>query len=120
LVLTKGECVVEIVLTVGIVGSLLFLCSELRRIETRLRGPDDTTHDTKIDDEVSEECRSFQAHKDKLLAEKTALPGMSLWDIAGTPDWEAQLMTKAEALRNLTVYAINSSPDAFLHSATCV
>jgi hypothetical protein len=38
---------------------------------------------------------------------------MSLWDIAGTPDWEAQLMTKAEALRNLTVYAIDSSPDAF-------
>jgi hypothetical protein len=103
----------EIALTIVIIGILLFLHLELRRIETQLRGPDETTHDTKIDDKVSEECRPFQARKDKFVAEKKALPGISLWDIAGTPDWEAQLMTKAEALRNLIVYAVDSSPDAF-------
>jgi hypothetical protein len=89
------------------------LISEMRRTENRLRGPDDITHDRKIDDEVSEECRSFQEHKDKLLEEKKALPGIDLWDIGTTSDWEAQLMTKAEALRNLIVYAVDNSPHSF-------
>jgi hypothetical protein len=103
---------VEYIIIVTGIFIAVFIRQQFKGIENHL-GVNNSSHDDAIDKEVAEAVDSYDRHIDKLTREKKDIPGLDTWAISATPNWEAQLISKAEPLRYLADDAFGSSPDTY-------